>query len=68
MGKEERDLAKPIADMIVDNIVYYMRYSMNVKVTQENIHEFNRLAKSIIVQHMLRKSDDREEGNWTPEE
>ena len=63
MSQEVRDKAKPIADMIVDNIVYYMRYSMNIKVTQENVNEFNRLAKSIIVQTMLRKSyDEGQEG------
>lgn len=58
MSKEERDLAKPIADEIMHKIAYYLRYEMKVWPKEDDLADMNRLVKSIIVQNMLRKSYD----------
>lgn len=50
-----RKEAEPIANEMVHNIVFYIRYKMNVKVTEADETEFKRITKSIIVQNMEEK-------------
>ena len=54
MNQEIRDKAKPIADEIINKIVYHLRYKMNVWPKEDDINDMSRIAKSIIVQNLYK--------------
>lgn len=54
MSQETRDLAKPVADEIVNKILYHLRYKMNVYPKEDDVNHLNRITKSIIVQAITR--------------